>query len=332
MKHAPPTSAPRQAAEPPGAEDGQLGRCRAGEQVGGGDGVLELGLVHPRLALDDEPAQHGDVRGGPPKPVQPMRPHSRPPCRGRCRDGRRAVGSSGVVRHAPCWHARIGRPGTRSEQSRATPRRSRRCGRRRSRRPACMVLRERWLAPASRHRRACSANGVVVADAVLDAPLEAEAGHVASDLGCALADDLERRLRDPRRDGRGGTSRRPPAPPAAARPGRRRRSRSGWAAAAGAVRAPRLDVVEAPVERDALLGPQRPEHGDLLLEDGGCAGRRGRRARRTRTCSSRSRARAGSGRRTAGRPRPPAWPSSAVWRWGPMRMEVAKARSVQPAR
>ncbi len=72
----------------------------------------------------------------------------------------------------------------------------------------------------------------------------------------------------------------------------------------------RLDVVELPLEGDAPLRPQRPQHGHLLLQDGAPGARRACPARRTRPCSSRCRARGGSGRRRAGRARPPAWPAT----------------------
>ncbi len=53
----------RAATHPPGAEDRQLGRRRAGEQVAGGDRVLELVRREPGPPLDAELAQQGDVGG-----------------------------------------------------------------------------------------------------------------------------------------------------------------------------------------------------------------------------------------------------------------------------
>ena len=76
MKQAPPTSAPGSAAQAPGAEDGELCRRRPGKQVRGRDGILELGLAQPALALDGRDARSMAMWvGGPPNPVQPMRPH-----------------------------------------------------------------------------------------------------------------------------------------------------------------------------------------------------------------------------------------------------------------
>ena len=54
---------PGQPAQPPGTEDGQLGGGRAGEQVGGGDPVLEFVRRQPGTVIDAELAQQGDVRG-----------------------------------------------------------------------------------------------------------------------------------------------------------------------------------------------------------------------------------------------------------------------------
>ena len=53
----PPESSP----QAPGAEGGQLGRRRPGQQVGGRDAVLELGGGEPMVVLDAELAKQGDV-------------------------------------------------------------------------------------------------------------------------------------------------------------------------------------------------------------------------------------------------------------------------------
>ena len=45
----------------PRAVDGQLGRGRAGQEVGGGDGVLELLRLDPLSLLDAHAAEQGDV-------------------------------------------------------------------------------------------------------------------------------------------------------------------------------------------------------------------------------------------------------------------------------
>ena len=47
----------------PGAEDGQLGRRRTGQEVGRCDGILELDRPEPALPLDAELTQHADVGG-----------------------------------------------------------------------------------------------------------------------------------------------------------------------------------------------------------------------------------------------------------------------------
>jgi hypothetical protein len=65
------------AAEAPGAEDRKLGGGGAGEQVGGRDRVFELACLEPSAALDAELANRAMCAGGPPKPIQPIRPHSR---------------------------------------------------------------------------------------------------------------------------------------------------------------------------------------------------------------------------------------------------------------
>ena len=66
------------AAQPPGAEDGQLGRGRAGQQVGGRDAVLELGRGQPAPAGPRTGARSRAMcAGGPPNPMHPIRPHSR---------------------------------------------------------------------------------------------------------------------------------------------------------------------------------------------------------------------------------------------------------------
>ena len=56
------------ASQPPRAEDGQLGRRRPGQQVAGGDGVLELGGRHPFPVVDAQLAQQGDVGRRPAEP------------------------------------------------------------------------------------------------------------------------------------------------------------------------------------------------------------------------------------------------------------------------
>ncbi len=65
MNAAPPIRAPGPPAQPPRAEDGELGGGRAGHQVADGDGVLELPGVQPAPALDAQLAQQPDVRGRP---------------------------------------------------------------------------------------------------------------------------------------------------------------------------------------------------------------------------------------------------------------------------
>src|SRR5215475_161824 len=57
-----PDQRPRPAAQPPGAEDRELGGCRAGQQVAGRDRVLELLGVQPFAALHAQVAQQPDVR------------------------------------------------------------------------------------------------------------------------------------------------------------------------------------------------------------------------------------------------------------------------------
>ena len=55
-------------AQPPRAVDGQLRRCRAGEEVRGGDGVFELLGLDPLSLLDAHAAEQGDVGRGTPEP------------------------------------------------------------------------------------------------------------------------------------------------------------------------------------------------------------------------------------------------------------------------
>src|SRR5260370_10843895 len=65
---------PGWAAQPPRAEDRELGRRRPGQQVAGGDRVLELGRVKPFPVLDAQPAQQRDVGRGPAEPDDPDPP------------------------------------------------------------------------------------------------------------------------------------------------------------------------------------------------------------------------------------------------------------------
>src|SRR5262249_50867144 len=51
-------------AQPPGAEDRQLRRSGAGEQIAGSDRVLELAGLEPAVPTDTEPAEERDVRRG----------------------------------------------------------------------------------------------------------------------------------------------------------------------------------------------------------------------------------------------------------------------------
>ncbi len=63
MKQTPPRIAPGRTAQPPGAEDGQLGRGRAGQQVAGGQPVLEVVRRQPLPVRHAQLAQQRDVRG-----------------------------------------------------------------------------------------------------------------------------------------------------------------------------------------------------------------------------------------------------------------------------
>ena len=71
MKHSPPRTAADSPPQAPGAVDGQLGRCRAGEEVRRGDGVLELLRLDPLPFLDAQATEQGDVGGRSPEPDAP---------------------------------------------------------------------------------------------------------------------------------------------------------------------------------------------------------------------------------------------------------------------
>ena len=60
-----------EAARPPGRVDRELRRGRPGEEVGGGEPVLELLRRHPPAALDDELPKQCDVRRWPTEPDDP---------------------------------------------------------------------------------------------------------------------------------------------------------------------------------------------------------------------------------------------------------------------
>ena len=56
---------------PPGAVDRELRRGRPGQEVAGGDRVLEVVGLHPAAALDAQPAEQGDVGRRSPEPEAP---------------------------------------------------------------------------------------------------------------------------------------------------------------------------------------------------------------------------------------------------------------------
>ena len=87
------------AAQPPGAEDGQLGRGRAWQQVGGGDALLELVVVSQPWSSTHRRRSRLMCAGGPPKPMQPMRPHCGSDLQQRDVASASSAGLAGGVRH-----------------------------------------------------------------------------------------------------------------------------------------------------------------------------------------------------------------------------------------
>ena len=92
---------------PPRAVDRQLRRGRAGQQVARGDRVLELVRVSQPRRSTHSSRSSAMCAGGPPKPMQPIRPHSRSdrcaaPARG-CQGHRRLRAPAG-------WKSSIGLP------------------------------------------------------------------------------------------------------------------------------------------------------------------------------------------------------------------------------
>jgi hypothetical protein len=62
---------PEPAAQPPRAEDGELRRSRAGEEVARGDRVLEVARREPAAPLDAQLPEQRDVRRRPPEADAP---------------------------------------------------------------------------------------------------------------------------------------------------------------------------------------------------------------------------------------------------------------------
>ena len=129
----------------------------------------------------------------------------------------------------------------------------------------CIVLRESWVAPASRKARVLG-DLVVVADRVLQPALELEVREVAARVGPRRSDDLERLLEPALWSRHGEPPVRDPADPAE----RRRREATDpdrdralhrQRGQAGAV-----DAVELARRRSRSLPSRGTEHVDLLLQ------------------------------------------------------------------
>ena len=67
----PAENGPGRTPQTPGAVDGQLRRCGAGEQIHGGDGLFELLRLDPLSLLDAEATEQGDVGRRSPEPDAP---------------------------------------------------------------------------------------------------------------------------------------------------------------------------------------------------------------------------------------------------------------------
>ena len=65
MKQRPPTSGSGPAADTRGAVDRELRRGRPGQQIAGGDRILEVVRLEPAAPLDAQLPQQGDVRRRP---------------------------------------------------------------------------------------------------------------------------------------------------------------------------------------------------------------------------------------------------------------------------
>ena len=141
MNAAPPTIAPARPRHPPRAVDRELGRGRSGQQVARGDRVLELVRRDPAALRSTHSSRSSAMCvGGPPNPMQPMRPHSRDTVR----NGGTAAAGPGVsdrssrVCGAAGWKSSIGLPEGRRAGSACRPG------------PSMMSLRN--VSPAARSR------------------------------------------------------------------------------------------------------------------------------------------------------------------------------------
>ena len=281
--------------------------------------------------------------GGPPKPVHPILPHSLAMVASATSGRASGVGSSGIRRwcHTPTRSRRRAPADVACPRSASmAPRVQQSFGHPAQRVEVLVgVLQTRvhgvhremgrpGFAPAP----GVLVHRVEVARGVLETPLEAESRHVPPCLRCSLVDDLERLLQATTRPGLGEPAVGEPAHPAQRSRRRRRRSRSGWAAAPAAG--------PGPPPRSGGTDPSTVTLRSV------------HRARSTATCSSRIAPRRSNETPSAAystlfhpiprpkRNRPPhsrstsaaCLASNAVCRWGLIRIEVAKASVVHPAR
>ncbi len=131
---------------------------------------------------------------------------------------------------------------------------------------ACMVLRDRWVAPASRHRLACSTSLSWSRTEYSRRPSNWKSVRSLPTSSAACRMIWSPSSRPPRRARHGE-----PAVGDAADAPQRRRIECADPDRNGPLRSGRkpgvVEVVERPVEGHALLRPQSPQHRDLLLQE-----------------------------------------------------------------